>query len=620
MLRPLAVTVDGDIFAATADSLLVLVTPGTAPSPAVVDYRLASGRLALTVTGVPAGQTAQITIDGPGGYSAAATATTVFKGLLPGTYLLSGPDLDLDGDLFGPTFSASPVVIAATEVAVPVSAEYRIKTGSLALAVGGLPGGTAAAVTVTGPGGFNRLVTATDTLRGLVPGGYQIAAANVSAGGGVYLGTPGSQNVSIVAATTPAPASVTYSVGVGTLDLTVAGLPGGLPAAVSVTGPGGYANTVTASTTLAGLVPGVYTVAAGPVSTTGQVYAGAPLSQTLTVVLNDATPGTVTYSPTRGALDVVVAGLPGGVSAAVTVTGPGGFTETVTASTTLTGLVAGSYAVAAAAVSAGGQTYNPAPSNQTATVTVGATAMASVLYAGTLGGLVVSVSGLPGGAAAAVSVTGPAGYSHTVTATESLTGLAAGTYPITAAGVTSGGYLYQPTPTSQTATVSAGSTVSKAVSYAATGKLTVTVTGLPGGASAAITVTGPGGYNQSVTATTTLADLTPGTYTVTAATVSSGGTSYTASPGSQTAAVTGAATAAKSVAYTAANGALTVTISGLPGGALAAVTVTGPGGYGSQVTATTTLTGLSRAATRSRRVRSCRAAPISRPPPRRPPP
>src|SRR3712207_2494180 len=70
------------------------------------------------------------------------------------------------------------------------------------------------------------------------------------------------------------------------------------------------------------------------------------------------------------------------------------------------------------------------------------------------------------------------------------------------------------------------------------GSLRLTVLGLPSGQPAAITITGPSGFNQSVQASQTLAQLTPGSYTITAANVAVGGADFTPSPASQTLAVT----------------------------------------------------------------------------------
>ena len=70
-----------------------------------------------------------------------------------------------------------------------------------------------------------------------------------------------------------------------------------------------------------------------------------------------------------------------------------------------------------------------------------------------------------------------------------------------------------------------------------TGALAVTVTGLPSGASASVVVTGPNGYSHPVAHSATLADLTPGSYQLTASTVASGDTNYLPTPASAVIAV-----------------------------------------------------------------------------------
>ncbi len=84
--------------------------------------------------------------------------------------------------------------------------------GSLQLTVSGLPGGAAAAITVTGPGGYSQSVTVTTTLSVRVPGSYTIAALNVFAANATYGPAQASQMVSVVASTTAATASVPYAV------------------------------------------------------------------------------------------------------------------------------------------------------------------------------------------------------------------------------------------------------------------------------------------------------------------------------------------------------------------------------------------------------------------------
>ncbi len=65
-----------------------------------------------------------------------------------------------------------------------------------------------------------------------------------------------------------------------------------------------------------------------------------------------------------------------------------------------------------------------------------------------------------------------------------------------------------------------------------TGALAVTVNGLPSGASASVAVAGPGSYSQTVAHSTTLSNLAPGSYQLTASSVASHDTNYVPSPAS----------------------------------------------------------------------------------------
>jgi hypothetical protein len=165
------------------------------------------------------------------------------------------------------------------------------------------------------------------------------------------------------------------------------------------------------------------------------------------------------------------------------------------------------------------------------------------------GSLSLTILGLPSGSTAAVIVTGPNGYSQAIPATQTLTPLPAGTYTVTASDVTVGATTYSGNPATQTVTV--GGSASASVAYTATTgtRLLVNINGLQSSTPAAITVSGPGGYSQTVTSTQTLSGLTPGDYTITANDVTSGGTTYSAAPGSQSTTVASNETAAATVTY-----------------------------------------------------------------------
>ena len=87
----------------------------------------------------------------------------------------------------------------------------------------------------------------------------------------------------------------------------------------------------------------------------------------------------------------------------------------------------------------------------------------------TVGSLLVSVSGLPPGTAAAVTVSGPDGYSHAVSASEMLSDLAPGGYTVTAQAVSSGGHDYNPSAAVQNVTVSHVAQASANVAYGEVG-------------------------------------------------------------------------------------------------------------------------------------------------------
>ncbi len=93
-------------------------------------------------------------------------------------------------------------------------------------------------------------------------------------------------------------------------------------------------------------------------------------------------PGTPPPSATTGSLAVTTSGLPAGINAAVRVNGPASYQQDLTASQTLSGLAPGSYNIAATPIIAGGITYTPSPATQSAVVSAGATATATVAYAG----------------------------------------------------------------------------------------------------------------------------------------------------------------------------------------------------------------------------------------------
>ena len=191
--------------------------------------------------------------------------------------------------------------LALLAIAACDSGPSGLTTGNLSITVAGLPSGTSAAVTVTGPNGYTQAVTGTQTLAQLEPGVYTIAASNVTVGVTTYAASPQTQTVSLSGS---ASRSVIYSASsptLGGLLVNINGLPTGTDAAVTVTGPNGYNQTVTGTQTLSSLTPGVYTVAAADiVAPGGTPYTATPATQNDTVTAGSTASSTVTYSPPSG--------------------------------------------------------------------------------------------------------------------------------------------------------------------------------------------------------------------------------------------------------------------------------------------------------------------------------
>jgi hypothetical protein len=184
-----------------------------------------------------------------------------------------------------------------------------LSTGNLYVTVSGLPAGFSASLLVSGPGGYSQALTGTQTLTSLVPGTYTVAASSVSVGLVTYKGAPASQTVAVGNST--AAASVVYSTGLAALRVNIVGLGTRADAAVSVTGPNGYARNVTATETLQALIPGTYTLAAqNVVASGGTPHSPSPATQDAVVSPGSTDSATVTYAPPNsGDLNLTMAGL-----------------------------------------------------------------------------------------------------------------------------------------------------------------------------------------------------------------------------------------------------------------------------------------------------------------------
>ncbi len=460
------VTADGARFTPSRSSLDTAVSFGDT-ARVELRYTIATGAIAVAVTGLPNGLAGNVRVFGPGADTTArpVTATTTLTGLEPGRYRVVTMPVTQLGITYRPTADTLAVDVTASLVAAPAPVSYAAQVGRLVLQSSGLPTGSSPALRVVG-NGIDRSFAGPGTVDSLPVGTYAVTAAPVVVGVDRWAGSPSPQTVTIAnnAAST---ASFTYALVPTVVDVPVTGLPNGTNADIQLTDPSGANYTVTGSFRVVPAVAGRWRQTAATVSNSVASYAPSRAARDTTVSPGDTLAFGVHYTITTGSLAVVVSGLPNGSNAAVTVTGPGGYTRALTTTTTLVLLTPGTYTVTAGAVTAGGGTYTPASASQNVTVSASAVAAgATVSYALPGGSVAIAASGYPVGTTPVFTLTGP-GTTRTQNGPGTVTGLSAGTWTVAAASVSASGTTYNASPSSASAAVAIGATSNVSFTYAA---------------------------------------------------------------------------------------------------------------------------------------------------------
>jgi glucose/arabinose dehydrogenase len=166
--------------------------------------------------------------------------------------------------------------------------------------------------------------------------------------------------------------------------------------------------------------------------------------------------------PSAASLSVEITGLPPEATASVVVTGPGGFTRTLSTSAVLSGLEPGSYTISPAEVRS---VYAYRAHAQTVDVPASAaTVPVTVQYAAATGTIAIIATGLPS-VPAAGRVTGPNGFDRVIGESPLIEFVEPGAYTFAAADVTLGTQVYTPSPATQALTVVAGAVAQADVAY-----------------------------------------------------------------------------------------------------------------------------------------------------------
>jgi FG-GAP repeat len=274
-------------------SLVFFVACGTSTTQS-------SGTLSLDIQGIPEGIQANVVVAGANGFQETLGSSQRLENLTAGDYTITAQDVIQGSDTYFPDKRQQSVVIKAGETAslAVTYSKQDVSAGSLEITVSGLPAGASATIVVTGPF-FNQQLTTSGVLSNLTPGEYQLTADDVTVEADRYTASPASQTIG-VAAGSKTDVSVTYAkqaATLGQLAITITGLPTDLNAALSVTGPNGFSESVPASKTLNDLQPGDYEITALKVDGTYPYYP-TPATQTLKVVASETAKAVVVYVPT----------------------------------------------------------------------------------------------------------------------------------------------------------------------------------------------------------------------------------------------------------------------------------------------------------------------------------
>ena len=295
-------------------SLLLLLAACSGEEPAAPT----TGSLKITITGlsVPAG----VIVRGAAGFTRTISASATIEDMTPGTYTISAPNVVAAGARYAPDQTFFPVQVSASAVPAEATIAYALAARSLTVTVSGLPDSARAEVVVTGPGSFSQALSGTDTLWVPVAGTYTVTAANVLALGKTYVVTPASFTVTVGESSAPVAAAVTYLLASVPFVVTVSGLPDAVPASITVTGPGNFAQEITATTTLWPWLPGSYVIHANDALVSDRTYepaqanttvtlTGPPSPVAATVAYFAATVASVTVSPASATASISLTGV-----------------------------------------------------------------------------------------------------------------------------------------------------------------------------------------------------------------------------------------------------------------------------------------------------------------------
>ncbi|TXD44756.1 hypothetical protein FRC96_00075 [Lujinxingia vulgaris] len=183
--------------------------------PTTITYTLSPAELDVVVTGLPAGQSAQITISGPAGYENTLNGDATLSDLVPGDYTLEPADVVV-GDAI---YEAAPITLTLdSDASQTATLSYALVAGELVVNATGLPAGANVAATLIGPSPATTEQSVSATTTDLLPGDYTLNFEVVQTGGSTFEPTPTTLPITI-ASGQQSEAEVTYAAAMGTVAI-----------------------------------------------------------------------------------------------------------------------------------------------------------------------------------------------------------------------------------------------------------------------------------------------------------------------------------------------------------------------------------------------------------------
>lgn len=505
---------------------------GVAGNPPA-QVQLGRGVLEVLVEGQVATPPDVHVTSGPSDQRVQRWGLTRLEGLPPGNYTVTA--LGIRTDRY--TYEA-PAVGSATLGAgqgSQVTVQYQPVSGAISLDVNA-PQNTFVNATLFGPSGTYR-VSGSGLFPYLKPGTYTLSAPSTSCGeyrcearitGSPAQVTPG-QTQSL---------TLTYGYASGNLQVQFQGLSGG---SAEVQGPNGYRATLSGNTLLRNLAPGEYTLTPYDMYSGGYTYRAG--GTRVSVQAGQTAQATLTYAMQTGLVDLSVSGAPSSYS--LTLSGPRNYSLSAPGSYEI---AASNYNVLASDVREGGFLYRATVSPSSVYLPPNGRVAVSLSYTKQAGRFRFTLSGLPAGAQAPLTLSGPGSYSaNLANGTATTPDLPPGAYTLSTPDLAAGGYTWRASGNAGWYTLGVGSTLPVALSYAPiTGRVQVNVSGVPSGAAPTLRIMG-GGTLHSFSGSASY-ELSPGSYVLQADPFVFAGKSYIAS-GAGSFNVTAGQTATMSVTY-----------------------------------------------------------------------